>query len=101
MQKLNTTHRTLGDDLYARQQLLEQSIYEVAVERLQHEHEQLQKIQGNSGLAARPLRALMWDWHQKLSTRFEEDIRILIQEEAERREYLYHSETCSNYSLVS
>lgn len=83
LQRMTTAHRTLGDNLFARQQILEQSAYDVAVERLKHEHEQLEKLQGNARLHGRPLRALMWDWHQKLWVRLEEDIRVLVQEEAE------------------
>lgn len=83
--KLNSTHKALGDDLWARQRLLEQSVYDVAVERLKHEHETLDKLQRSSTLGDKSLRALMWDWHQKLSKRLEDDISVLVQEEAQRR----------------
>lgn len=82
LERLSTAHRALGDNLFARQQILEQSAYDVAVDRLKHEHEQLEKL-GNARLHTRPLRALMWDWHQKLTARLEQDVGALIQEEAD------------------
>lgn len=85
LNKLSASHRTLGDDLWARQRLLEQSVYDVAVERLRHEHETLEKIKRSSSLGDKPLRALMWDWHQKLSKRLEDDISVLVQEESLHR----------------
>ncbi|KIJ34927.1 hypothetical protein M422DRAFT_80735, partial [Sphaerobolus stellatus SS14] len=69
-----------------RQQMLEQSVYDVAVERLRHEHEQLEKIQGTTRLTAKPLRAMMWEWHQKLSKRLFDDVSVLIEEEAKNAE---------------
>ncbi|KAF8591711.1 DNA/RNA polymerase [Ramaria rubella] len=83
LNKLNATHKTLGDDLWARQQLLEQSVYDIAVERLKHEHENLEKLQLSTPLGGKPLRALMWDWHQKLTKRLEDDIGVLVKEEAQ------------------
>jgi DNA-directed RNA polymerase, mitochondrial len=85
LSKLGATHKALGDDLWARQRLLEQSVYDVAVERLRHEHETLDRLQRSSTLGGKPLRALMWDWHQKLSKRLEDDITVLVQEEAQHR----------------
>ena len=90
LNKLSATHRALGDDLWARQRLLEQSVYDVAVERLKHEHETLEKLQRSSSLGDKPLRVLMWDWHQKLSKRLEDDISVLVQEEAQHREPNIH-----------
>ena len=83
LDKLSTTHRALGDDLWARQRLLEQSVYDVAVERLKHEHEALEKLQRPTGIYAKSLRALMWEWHQKLTKRLEDDISVLVKEDAE------------------
>jgi DNA-directed RNA polymerase len=82
LDKLNTTHLALGDDLWARQRLLEQSVYDVAVERLKHEHETLEKLQRPTGIYNKSLRVLMWEWHQKLSKRLEDDISVLVKEEA-------------------
>ncbi|KAF8578733.1 DNA/RNA polymerase [Ramaria rubella] len=83
LNKLNATHKTLGDDLWARQQLLEQSVYDIAVERLKHEHDNLDKLQLSTPLGGKPLRALMWDWHQKLTKRLEDDIGVLVKEETQ------------------
>ncbi|GJJ10389.1 hypothetical protein Clacol_004615 [Clathrus columnatus] len=89
LSKVTAANRTLGDDLWARQQLLEQSVYDVAVDRLKHEHETLEKLQNNSSsLGGRSLRAMMWDWHQKLSTRLQDDIRVLVEEETRDRSEL-------------
>lgn len=85
LNRLSATHRALGDDLWARQRLLEQSVYDVAVERLKHEHEVMEKLNRASTLGGKPLRELMWDWHQKLSKRLEDDIIILKEEEAQQR----------------
>ncbi|KAF8519384.1 DNA/RNA polymerase [Hysterangium stoloniferum] len=81
LKNIGTTHKTLGDDLRARQQLMEQSVYDVAVDRLKHEHQLLEKIK-TSNLGTKSLRALMWDWHQKLVKRLQDDITVLVQEEA-------------------
>ncbi|KAF8520293.1 hypothetical protein JB92DRAFT_2828183 [Gautieria morchelliformis] len=83
LNKLGASHRVLGENLWARQRLLGQSVYDVAVERLKHEHETLEKLQRSSTLGGKALRALMWDWHQKLTKRIEDDISVLVQEEAQ------------------
>ncbi|KAF8482192.1 hypothetical protein JB92DRAFT_3085829 [Gautieria morchelliformis] len=74
LNKLGASHRALGENLWARQRLLEQSVYDVAVEPLKHEHETLEKLQRSSTLGGKALHALM---------RIEDDISVLVQEEAQ------------------
>lgn len=95
LNRVKAANRTLGEDLWARQQLLEQSVYDVAVDRLKHEHETLEKLQNkSSSLGGRSLRAMMWDWHQKLTMRLQDDVRVLVQEETQSRECLYFVSVC-------
>lgn len=83
LEDLNTSHRAVGDDMWSRQRLLEQSVYDVAVERLKHEHEMLEKLARPTGIINKSLRSLMWEWHQKLADRLQDDISVLVKDEAE------------------
>ncbi|KAG1773841.1 hypothetical protein EDD22DRAFT_841721 [Suillus occidentalis] len=66
--QVTLARRVLPEDLASRQKLLEESVYDVAVERLH-------------------LQKWMWDWHQKLKTRLEAEIRDIIT--AEEKLYIY------------
>jgi DNA-directed RNA polymerase len=75
--------RVLPEDVAARQKLLEESVYDVAVERLKHQAELFTELGlGNTGLREAVLQAWMWDWHQKLKTRLETEIKAIIEHES-------------------
>ena len=80
--------RVLSDDAVARQKLLEESVYDVAVERLKHQAELFDQLGLNDkGLKSEDLRAWMWNWHLNLQHRIKAEMKVLA--EAEER---YHSE---------
>ncbi|OAX44242.1 DNA/RNA polymerase [Rhizopogon vinicolor AM-OR11-026] len=81
--QVTLARRVLPEDLASRQKLLEESVYDVAVERLRHEA----KVFDDLGLGGRELQRAdlqkwMWDWHQKLKTRLEAEIKEIIAAEA-------------------
>ena len=81
--------RVLPEDVASRQKLLEDSVYDVAVERWKHQEEVFENMGfGNSGLKNADLQAWMWDWHQKLRERLREEIREVIKHEDKLREHL-------------
>ncbi len=74
--------RVLSEDVALRQKLLEQSVYNVAVERMKHQAEMLDKVGlPSKGLQSNNLKAWMWAWHQKLLTRIQAELENLIVEE--------------------
>lgn len=75
--------RVLPEDSAARQKLLEESVYDVAVERLKHQSEVFDKIGlTDRGLGHMDLRKWMWEWHQKLQRRLKAEIINVIEEES-------------------
>ncbi|KAK7677152.1 hypothetical protein QCA50_019861 [Cerrena zonata] len=74
--------RVLPEDVAARQKLLEESVYDVAVERLKHQAELFDEIGlASKGLGNNDLRKWMWDWHQKLKERIRAETDMLVQDE--------------------
>ena len=74
--------RVLGEDTLLRQRLVEQSVYNVAVERMRHQAATLEQLNlGNKALHSADLRAWMWQWHQKLEGRIAAELQTLIVEE--------------------
>lgn len=67
--------RVLPEDVAARQKLLEESVYDVAVERLKRESEIFDELGIGGSLRQPDLQRWMWDWHNKLKARLEEEIR--------------------------
>ncbi|EKM52814.1 uncharacterized protein PHACADRAFT_261459 [Phanerochaete carnosa HHB-10118-sp] len=78
-----TLHRrVLPEDASARQKLLEESVYDVAVERWKHEAEMFEELGlGKKGLDSTDLRGWLWQWHQKLQMRVAGEIQNLIKAE--------------------
>jgi DNA-directed RNA polymerase, mitochondrial len=77
----------LPDDLEARQKLLEDSVYEDAIERLKHQAEVFDKLGlGDGSLKGSHLQRWMWDWHQKLQKRLKSEISDVIAKEVYARE---------------
>ncbi len=81
LSQINFARRVLPDDLAARQKLLEESVYDVAVERLEHEAAVLNSI-GVGSSFGRDIRQWMWDWHTKLKVRLEEEVKNIQKLEA-------------------
>lgn len=77
--------RVLSEDNLARQKLLEESVYDVAVERLRHQAQALEELGlGNKGLGHADLKAWMWKWHQKLQERIAAEVAELVKQEEKR-----------------
>lgn len=74
--------RVLSEDLVLRQRLLEQSVYNVAVERFRHQAELFDQLGlPNKSLHSTDLRTWMWHWHVKLQARIEAELANLEIEE--------------------
>ena len=82
---VSLARRVLSEDLAARQKLLEDSVYDVAVQRMRRKAELFKELGiGDSALKKPDLQLWMWQWHQLLQNRLKEDIALLIREEAGR-----------------
>ncbi|KAH9919050.1 DNA/RNA polymerase [Fomitopsis serialis] len=81
--KVIFARRVLPEDIAARQKLLEESVYDVAVERLKHTTEKLEVLGlSNSALKTNDLQQLMWQWHALLKERLKAEIEnIAVQEQ--------------------
>jgi DNA-directed RNA polymerase, mitochondrial len=65
--QLILTHCVLPEDIFTRQKLLEDSVYEVATEKLKCQAEIFEELGiGDNCLNNSHLQCWMWDWHQKL-----------------------------------
>ena len=60
---------------YERQQRLENDAYESAIERWRAENDQLRKMGINNALKQGSIGSMMWDWHEALVPRIEEEVR--------------------------
>ena len=79
---VSLARRVLSEDLAARQKLLEDSVYDVAVQRMRRQAELFNELGlGDSVLKKQDLQLWMWQWHQLLQTRLRDDIALLIKEE--------------------
>ena len=90
-----TLHRrVLPEDTAARQKLLEESVYDVAVQKWKHEAEMFEQLGlGKKGLDSADLRAWMWNWHQKLQARIAAELTNVLAAEAKYCEYSRNSTT--------
>jgi DNA-directed RNA polymerase len=92
--QVTLARRVLPEDLASRQKLLEESVYDVAVERLRHEAKLFDELGlGNRELHHADLQKWMWDWHQKLKTRLEAEIQDIIAAEAKLCKHIYTRQT--------
>ncbi|KAI0640998.1 DNA/RNA polymerase [Trametes meyenii] len=74
--------RVLSEDVVLRQKLLEQSVYNVAVERMKHQAELFDQLGlPNKSLHSTDLRTWMWHWHEKLQARIAAELTNLEAEE--------------------
>ena len=79
--------KVLPDDATARQKLLEESVYDVAAERLKHQAKLFEELGINDkGLQSQDLRAWMWTWHVKLQGRLKAEVANLLRAEAKLSE---------------
>jgi len=80
---VSLARRVLSEDLAARQKLLEDSVFDVAVQRMRRQAEVLKELGlGDSILRKQDLQLWMWQWHQLLQDRLKDDIAQLIEEES-------------------
>ena len=80
--QVNLARRVLPEDLVARQKLLEESVYDVAIERMKHQADLFAELGlGHGGLMQTDLRRWMWDWHLKLKDRLIDEIRNISRAE--------------------
>jgi DNA-directed RNA polymerase len=92
--QVTLARRVLPEDLASRQKLLEESVYDVAVERLRHEAKLFDELGlGNRELQRADLQKWMWDWHQKLKKRLEAEIQEIIAAEAKICEHICACQT--------
>ena len=79
---VSLARRLLSEDLASRQKLLEDSVYDVAIERMRRQAELFKELGlGDSVLKKPDLQLWMWQWHQHLQARLQDDIALLIKEE--------------------
>ena len=82
---VSLARRVLSEDLAARQKLLEDSVFDVAVQRMRRQAEVLKELGlGDSILKKQDLQLWMWQWHQLLQDRLRDDIAQLIKEESSK-----------------
>jgi DNA-directed RNA polymerase len=85
--------KVLPEDVAARQKLLEESVYDVAVARLNHQADVFAELGlGHGGLNAPDLQKWMWEWHTKLQARLDVEIESILQAEStDNRECPFYS----------
>ncbi|KAI6030315.1 hypothetical protein EDC04DRAFT_2572269 [Pisolithus marmoratus] len=89
--KVSLARRVLPEDVAARQKLLEESAYDVAVERLKHESEVFDELGlSNPSLRRAGLQRWMWDWYQKLSAQLETEIAKIVDTESKQTKPFSH-----------
>lgn len=103
---VSLARRVLSEDLAARQKLLEDSVYDVAVQRMRRQAELFKELGlGDSVLRKQDLRLWMWQWHQLLQTRLKDDIALLVKEEEAGRFTLryprYFTQLCHTASTTA
>jgi DNA-directed RNA polymerase, mitochondrial len=75
--------KVLPEDIAARQKLLEESVYEVAVSRLRKESETFEKLGIKDGqFRDAGLKKLLWEWHVSLKAKLETLIPQIKEEES-------------------
>jgi len=79
---VSLARRVLSEDLAARQKLVEDSVYDVAVQRMRRQAELFKELGlSDSVLKKQDLQSWMWQWHQVLQARLKEDIALLVKQE--------------------
>lgn len=84
--EVKLARRVLPEDTAARQKLLEESVYEVAVERMKHQADKFAELGlSDNSLMQADLRRWMWEWHVKLKARLEQEIKNITAIEAKKK----------------
>ncbi|KAI4519882.1 DNA/RNA polymerase [Schizophyllum commune Loenen D] len=89
LSQITLARRVLPEDLVARQKLIEDSVYDVARQRLQHEYEQMKNLEAGKGqgLKDKRIQRWMWEWHMKLRERIGTEIKNITA--FEKKNYSY------------
>lgn len=69
-------------DLESRQRAMEQTVYQSAIQRFEHESQLLKDLEINTGIKKTKIQAWMWEWYTKLQERIKHDIKVLRAAEA-------------------
>ncbi|KAF8637123.1 hypothetical protein AX17_003027 [Amanita inopinata Kibby_2008] len=84
--EVNLARRVLPEDVAARQKLLEESVYDVAVQRMKHQADLFAELGlGDASLMQADLQRWMWEWHIKLKNRLEQEIKNIADIESKKR----------------
>lgn len=76
--------RVLSEDVASRQKILEESVYDVAMERWKHDVEKMEELGlGTGGLRHAQLQSWMFDWAEKMKHLLKEEIMKLRVKESE------------------
>jgi DNA-directed RNA polymerase, mitochondrial len=79
---VHLARRALPQDAVARQKLLEESVWDVAQERMRQQSELFAQLGiDNGALKSNVLQAWMWSWHVKLIERLDGEIRNIVRTE--------------------
>lgn len=79
LSRFTLARRVLSEDLAARQKLVEDSVYDVAIQRMRRQAEVFKELGlGDSVLKKQDLQLWMWQWHQLLQARLKNDIPLVI-----------------------
>jgi DNA-directed RNA polymerase, mitochondrial len=82
--------RLLPEDVTSRQKLLEDSVYQVALSRREHEFAVFEGLGLNTaGLKQADLQTWMWSWHQKLKGRLAIAIEDVVAMESKAKPSQY------------
>lgn len=86
MQQVVEERHLLPDDVARRQKLLEESAYDVALQRFRHEAEVFQQMGRGVNLQDKSIQAWMWDWYVKLVPQIDIAIQEALLEEEKIRQ---------------
>lgn len=76
LSEVTLARRVLPEDVSARQKLLEESVYDLALERLKHQAQKMTELGlGNTALRTQELQQWMWEWHCKLEARLKTELK--------------------------
>lgn len=87
LSQITLARRVLPDDLVARQKLIEDSVYDVARQRLEHEYETMKNLDVSKTLKDKRIQRWMWEWHLKLRDRITNEIKSITA--FEKKNYAY------------
>ncbi|KZT39784.1 DNA/RNA polymerase [Sistotremastrum suecicum HHB10207 ss-3] len=101
LREATDARRLLSNDATARQRLLEESVYDVAVERFKHEMEVIRSLELPIDGAMQSVKKWMWDWHVKLELRLVQELERIKNEEEEMVDRKKHQALTPFLSLLT